>query len=196
MVNKIFVLITVLLSFASCELDSFLFNPEKLDSYKLLGNIIPDSLLELVSLNSNGNTIYGYWVSSSGEHPGMTILYCHGNKHNIDEYWDRVMILHQLGLNIFIFDYRGFGMSEGESSEKGLFEDAEAALNYTLSRPETSVDSLCIYGYSLGSVSSIHLAANVINPLCLISEAPFASANSLTQGSLVLDIQSPMANRW
>ncbi len=56
----------------------------------------------------------------------------------------------------------------------------------------TIQDSLCFYGYSLGNVASIYLAAQIQNPLCLFSEAPFASANSLTQGSVVLDVQP----RW
>ena len=170
------------------SLDSFLFNEEKLDRYALPGNTIPDSLLEFVSFDSGGNTLYGYWVASDGARPGITMLYCHGNKHNIDEYWDRVMLLHELGMNIFIFDYRGFGMSQGESSEDGLYADGEAALNYLLSRSEVHADSICFYGYSLGNVVSIYLASAVFDPLCLIAEAPFASANSLTQGSTVLDI--------
>ena len=177
---------------ASCTLDSNLFNPEEVDAYQLPGNTIPANLIEEVELDSDGNKIYGFWVSSSGERPGLTILYCHGNKHNIDEYWDRVMLLHELGVNIFIFDYRGYGKSEGESSEAGLYADSEAALEYVENRPEYDSDSLCFYGYSLGNVASIYLAAEIQDPLCLFSEAPFASANSLTQGSLVLDIQP----RW
>ncbi|MCK5086393.1 MAG: alpha/beta hydrolase [Melioribacteraceae bacterium] len=177
---------------ASCTLDSNLFNPEEVDAYQLPGNTIPANLIEEVELDSDGNKIYGFWVSSSGERPGLTILYCHGNKHNIDEYWDRVMLLHELGVNIFIFDYRGYGKSEGESSEAGLYADSEAALEYVKGRPEYNSDSLCFYGYSLGNVASIYLAAEIQDPLCLFSEAPFASANSLTQGSLILDIQP----RW
>ena len=177
------------LMIASCTLDEHLFNPQEIEEYHLPGNTIPSNLIEEVVLNSKGNTIYGFWISSSGERSGITFLYCHGNKHNIDEYWDRVMLLHDLGVNVFIFDYRGYGKSEGESSEKGLFEDSETALNYVRNRPEYFPDSLCYYGYSLGTVASIYLAAEIQDPLCLFSEAPFASANSLIQGSLILDIQ-------
>jgi len=185
-------LILLIIILSSCELDSFLFNPEKVDTYQLPGNTIPPNLIEEVSLDSDGNNIYGIWVSSDGTRPGITILYCHGNKHNIDEYWDRVMLLHELGVNVFIFDYRGYGKSEGDPSEEGLFADGRAALDYVQSRAEYDADSLCYYGYSLGNVASIYLAAEIQDPLCLFSEAPFASANSLTQGSLVLDVQP----RW
>jgi fermentation-respiration switch protein FrsA (DUF1100 family) len=180
------------LLFTTCSLDDNLFNAEKIESYNLPGNTIPENLITEVTLNSEGNNIYGIWVSSNGERSGITILYCHGNKHNIDEYWDRVMLFHKLGVNVFIFDYQGFGKSEGEPSEKGLYSDSEAALEYVQSRAEYNPDSLCFYGYSLGNVASIYLAAQIQNPLCLFSEAPFASANSLTQGSVVLDVQP----RW
>ena len=173
----------------ACDLDSFLFNNTEIDHYSLPGNTIPDSLIEQVTFQSEGNTLYGYWIDSNGSRPGLTLLYCHGNKHNIDEYWDRMMMLHELGVNLFIFDYRGFGLSEGESSESGLYADGEAALEHVLSRGILP-DSLVIYGYSLGNVVSIYLCAETVDPLCLFAECPFASANSLTQGSLILDIPS------
>ena len=177
-----------ILFFTACSLDDNLFNPKEIDSYTLPGNTIPDSLITEVTLNSEGNNIYGIWVASNGERAGITMLYCHGNKYNIDEYWGRVMLFHKLGVNVFIFDYQGFGKSEGEPSEEGLYSDSKAALEYVKSRTEYNPDSLCFYGYSLGNVASIYLAAEIQEPLCLFSEAPFASANSLIQGSLVLDI--------
>lgn len=185
---KIFIFILLPVFLSSCELGSNLFNPESLNSYSLPGNNIPDSLITEVSFSSGGNTLYGFWVKSGGERPGITILYCHGNKHNIDEYWDRVMLFHEIGVNVFVFDYRSFGKSTGECSEKGLYEDGIAALNYVKTRPEYNADSLILYGYSLGNVVSIYLASQVINPRRLFSEAPFASANSLTQGALDIDI--------
>jgi fermentation-respiration switch protein FrsA (DUF1100 family) len=181
-------LILILMLSPGCmTMDNFLFNAETLDHYALPGNTIPDSLLERVTLTSGGNRIYGYWVASDGRRPGITILYSHGNRHNIDEYWDRVMMLHDLGVNVFIYDYRGFGMSEGESSEEGIHADAEAALAYVRSHAVPD-DSLCLYGFSLGNVPTIYLASSKVTPRCVISESPFASANSLTQSGAGLDL--------
>ncbi len=172
---------------SGCTLDAFLFNPERVDAYRLPGNTIPDNLIEEVTFRSGEFTLHGIWVRSNGVRPGITLLYCHGNKRNIDEYWDRVMFLHRLGVNLFIFDYRGFGRSQGESaSEVSLLEDGEAALDYVLSRPEVIPDSVGYYGYSLGAVVAIYLAAAKRNPLFLVAESPFASAASLAQGSLNL----------
>ncbi|PKL89532.1 MAG: hypothetical protein CVV23_04780 [Ignavibacteriae bacterium HGW-Ignavibacteriae-2] len=181
-------LVIGIIGLSSCDFDDFLFNEKELSKYQLPGNKIPETKIEEAKFKSGDNTLFGYWIKSNGAEPNITLLYCHGNKYNIDNYWDRVNIFYELGVNVFIFDYRGFGMSEGKSSEKSLYEDAEAALDYILSRKEVERDSICFYGYSLGNVASIQLAADVFNPLCLVAESPFASANSLTQSSLVLDI--------
>lgn len=188
--KKIILYISLFVAIAAqgCDMDSFLFNDKKISAYKLPGNNIPDSLIKQVTFKSGGNTLYGYWVKGENYFNSFTILYCHGNKDNIDNYWDRVMYLHELGVNVFIFDYRGFGLSEGTSSEEGLHEDAAAAWNFIKSNYGVKSYSLILYGYSLGNVASIYLAAEVVKPMALIAEAPFASANSLTQGSLVLDI--------
>ena len=180
----------LLLAIAGCNLDAFLFNNRSIEAYRLPGNTIPMNLIEPVTLPSGGTTLYGFWVSSAGGRPGITLIYFHGNKHDIDEYWDRVMFLHDAGVNVFVFDYRGFGRSEGTPTETGLYADAEAALAYVLARPGVSPDSIGLYGYSLGNVPSIYLAAERFNPLFLIAESPFASANSLTQASLSLDVST------
>lgn len=179
--------LAVCFTVSACTLDSFLFNEQGLQQYQLPGNTIPGGLIQEVTLLSGGYTLYGFWVRSNGVRPGVTILYCHGNKHNIDEYWDRVMFLHELGVNVFIFDYRGFGRSQGKStSEAGLLADGDAALAYVLSRLDVNPDSVGLYGFSLGNVVSIYLATQRFVPGFLVAEAPFASAASLAQGSVNL----------
>jgi fermentation-respiration switch protein FrsA (DUF1100 family) len=172
------------------EMDSFLFNTETLDRYHP-PETLPDSLLEHVTFESEGNTLHGYWVRSVGARSGTVVLYCHGNKHNMDEYWDRVELLHRLGVTVFTFDYRGYGLSEGTSSEAGMHADADAALA-TVRAGGFVADSTVLYGYSLGNVASIHLAADRIRPRALLVESAFASATALVQGGTVLDFPS----RW
>lgn len=186
--KSLLLLLLSLLSLGCMEMDPFLYNTEKLDHYTLPGNMIADSLIEPVMLTSGGNALYAYFVRSNGARPGVTILYCHGNADNIDKYWDRVMMLHTLGVNVLIFDYRGYGMSEGESSEQGLHEDGESALAYLHSRADVNGDSICYYGFSLGCVPAIYLSAEKEPPLRLFLEAPFASANSITQSGTALDL--------
>ena len=187
---RILLVIAAALASSACEMDGFLFNTEALDRYSPPASI-PDSLLEKVTFTSDGNTLHGYWIRSDGSRPGLAILYCHGNKHNMDAYWDRIEFLRTLGADIFTFDYRGFGLSEGSSSQEGMYADAEAALALVMADGFIA-DSLVLYGFSLGNVASIHLAANRITPRALIAESPFASSTSLVQGATVLDFPA----RW
>jgi pimeloyl-ACP methyl ester carboxylesterase len=173
---------------SSCKLDNLLFNTKKLSSYSISSCVIPDSMREFVSLQSMGNPIYGFFVKSGGGNSDKTILYCHGNKESIEAYWDRVELLYEGGYNVFIFDYQGFGMSGGEASEEALHADGRAALSYVLGRPDVISKNVIFYGYSLGAVVAIELAAKVRQPRTLICESPFASGAALVQSGTLIDI--------
>lgn len=173
----------------SCSLDPFLFNPQPLDHYDLPTDVIPASQRTLYTFESGGHTLYGVWiVPPDSVAMGYSVFYCHGNKDNIDEYWDRVELLYMLGLRVFIFDYRGFGRSEGKPSISGLAADGRAALSFVRDSLHVDTTKLVFYGYSLGNVVSIDLAARVMTPLCLVAEAPFASTETLFQEAAPLDL--------
>jgi hypothetical protein len=139
---------------------------------------------------SQGKKIYGVFVKSNGTHDSITVLYCHGNRDHLQYYWDRVELIYRMGFNVFIFDYQGYGMSEGTTSESGLYSDGRAALAYLRSRPEVLSSNVVFYGFSLGNVVSIDLAANVFTPKAIVAEAPFASSSTLVQSGTLLDIPS------
>jgi uncharacterized protein len=182
------VIIVALLLLQSCKLDSMLFNTKKLTSYALSSKVIPDSMRTFVTITSRGNTIYGFFVRSQGTHPDGTILYCHGNLESIEPYWERVELLYRAGYNVFIFDYEGYGMSEGECSEEALYADGRAALAYVRSRPDVQPAHIVFYGWSLGAVVAIDLAARISTPRVLICESPFASGDALVQSGTLIDI--------
>lgn len=174
---------------AGCfDLDDSLFNRKQLSSYKLSTAVIPESQREFVELHSQGKKIYGYFVTSNGAHPDITILYCHGNKDHLQFYWDRVELLYRTGCNVFIFDYQGFGMSEGTPSEGALYADGHSALEYLLGRPGVNRSGIVFYGFSLGNVVTFNLGATEFTPKEIIAEAPFASADVLVQSGTLLDI--------
>jgi fermentation-respiration switch protein FrsA (DUF1100 family) len=185
--KRAFLLLCLL--FSSCSLDSFLFNEEKLDHYDLRTDIIPATRRELITFDSEGNTLYGFYVAPPESLDlGLTVLYCHGNKHHLGEYWDRVELFYRMGLRCFIFDYRGFGMSEGTSTEASLHADGRAAWQFLQDSRHVASDSLVFYGYSLGNVVSIYLAADVDTPRALIAEAAFANGEALLQSATLLDL--------
>jgi uncharacterized protein len=173
----------------SCSLDNFLANEKKLDHYTLSTEIIPEDKREMVTFSSEGHKLYGFWVQPPvWPTSRYAVLYCHGNKDNIEEYWNRVERFYEMGVSCFIFDYRGFGMSEGTPSAKGLYADGHAALAYVRDSLGIPDDRIVLYGFSLGNVVAIDLANLMENPRALIAEAPFASADALLQTSVPLDL--------
>jgi pimeloyl-ACP methyl ester carboxylesterase len=205
----------------SClRLDSFLFEPTRvegeyfdpadMDSSWHVRWIIPDSLIEPVTLlGLDSNRVYGFFVRQpSGEgtrDQGLgirprpqnpdprpsevtTVIYNHGRGENINRYWGRVELLWEAGCNVFIYDYEGYGMSEGSPSGAACYADAEAALEYILSRPDVT-DSMVVYhAWSIGSFVACHLAADIRSPRCLILENPMASMSALAKEGAVLEI--------
>lgn len=93
-----------------------------------------------------------------------TIVLFHGNAGNIGQ---RLMIAHYFytfcACNVFMVEYRGFGLSEGSPSEKGFYLDAEAAINHLLSRQDIDTTKIIPYGQSIGGAVVI----NLVRPICL-----------------------------
>src|SRR5512134_443700 len=75
----------------------------------------------------DGLKLHGWFLKAQGE-PEGTILVLHGNAENLSTHVNGVLWLVDEGYNIFIFDYRGYGRSEGTPTIAGVHVDAEAAL--------------------------------------------------------------------
>lgn len=189
-----------LLLLSCLALDSFLFEPTKVDEYfrpadmdtawHVRGNVIPESLVEAVTLTSSGgNRIYGFLAKqASGRDSTATIIYCHGNAENINRYWGRVELLWEMGFQVFIFDYQGYGKSEGTPSGEALYSDGRAALEFCLGRDDVAESLLVYYGWSLGGFVATYLAADSIAPLGLILETPMASVSAIAKEGAVFDV--------
>ena len=76
--------------------------------------------------------LHGWFVPAKESH--ITVLFCHGNGGNIGHRLDKIKFFNELGVNVFIFDYRGYGKSQGMPSELGLYKDAEAAFKFLKAR--------------------------------------------------------------
>lgn len=127
---------------------------------------------DVTFVTTDGLRLHGWYVPGSG---AVTVLWFHGNAGNIGT---RVPWLHDLhratGFAIFLFDYRGYGRSEGRPSEAGLYRDADAALAHLHADPRVDPDRVVYLGRSLGSAIAIELATRR-PPLALVLEAPFPS---------------------
>lgn len=121
--------------------------------------------------------LHGWWIP----HPKArgTLLYCHGNGANIANRINLCADLHALGVNVFIFDYRGYGRSKGRPSEQGTYRDARAAYEVVRARYEDAEQPpVVVYGASLGGPIAAQVALD--KPVRgLVVEASFPSAVEL-----------------
>ena len=86
------------------------------------------------------------------------LLFFHGNAGNISHRLESLKIFHDLGLSVLIFDYRGYGLSEGKPSEQGTYRDAEAVWRYLTEERGVPPDEIVIFGRSLGASIAAYLA--------------------------------------
>jgi len=131
---------------------------------------------EVTFQTSDDIELHGWHVPADSAH--LTVLYFHGNAGNISGRLETIQLLHELGLNVFIFDYRGYGKSEGSPSEQGTYRDAEAAWNYLRSDKNIANSSIVIMGRSLGGSVAAWLAAQK-SPAASVIESTFTSATDL-----------------
>jgi len=115
--------------------------------------------------------LHGWFLPGTPERP--LLLFCHGNAGNISHRLDNLRLLHRLGLNVFIFDYRGYGHSEGQASEAGTYDDARGALGWLQQRRQPG-QPIVYFGRSLGAAVALQLAVET-PPAGLILETPFTS---------------------
>ncbi len=113
---------------------------------------------EVFFATEDGVRLHGWYVPHDGS--STTLLWFHGNAGNISHRLDNLALLHdRVGVNIFIFDYREYGKSEGEISKAGTFRDAFAAFGYLCSRPDLDPSRIVLFGRSLGTALATALAA-------------------------------------
>jgi fermentation-respiration switch protein FrsA (DUF1100 family) len=131
---------------------------------------------ENVYFNSrDGTRLHGWFVPAQGK-PKATIVYFQGTTKNISANYSNVDWLPPAGYNVFAFDYRGYGESEGEPDRQGVHDDALAALDYISARKDTGTDKLVILGQSLGGAIAIVAAAERKQDIrAVIIESAFSS---------------------
>ncbi len=134
---------------------------------------------EDIYLDTEDGAKLNAWLIPAGGSE-YTILFCHGNGGNISHRLEKILILNQLGLDVFIFDYRGYGKSSGRPSERGLYRDAHAVHNYLISEKRILPERVILYGESLGGAVAVDLAAKK-SVRALIIESAFTSAKDMAK---------------
>lgn len=123
-------------------------------------------------ITSDGITLNGRYVY--GNSKKATVLYCHGNGGNISWLIESYRMFNEMGFNLFAFDYRGYGLSGGEPSVEGTYEDVEAAWKYLTEERKTDPLMIVIWGRSMGGPIAAHCAA-IHNAGAFVAESTFTS---------------------
>ncbi len=152
-----------------CQSD-YIYFPESL--YLVDPSFLGLEFEEIVFETEDRIKLFGWYMPSQST--DSILLYCHGNAGNISHRLDTIKIFYDLGISVFIFDYRGYGKSEGQPTEHGTYEDAIAAWNYLTETRLVDPARVIIFGRSLGGSIAAWLAQDKL-PAGLILESTFTS---------------------
>ena len=142
-----------------------------------------------VSITTADNVALHAWFIPH-PHEQAVVLFCHGNAGNISHRLSTIETLHDLKLSVFLFDYRGYGKSEGKITETGSYLDAQAAWQYLTKTRHYHPDQIIIWGRSLGAAIAANLAAQY-KTKGVILESTFTSIPNLAA-----DLYPLLPVRW
>lgn len=127
---------------------------------------------DLTLTTSDGVAISAWYIPH--DRPRGSVIFCHGNAGNMADRLHDVKLLHAMGVNVLIFDYRGYGTSEGKPGEQGTYEDAVAAWDHLVDTRGELPERIALFGRSLGGGVAIELARRR-SPGALIVESTFTN---------------------
>lgn len=127
---------------------------------------------DVYAKTEDGETLHGWFIPA--DEARVTLLFCHGNAGNISHRLESIALFNSLGLNVLIFDYRGYGQSTGSISEQGLYHDIDATWRELTDKRGIKADKIVVFGRSLGAAVASQLATRV-RPGGVILESAFAS---------------------
>ncbi len=175
LISLIIFAVTLVLVVRYLEMTS-VFYPEKKISYN--PSMLGLSYEDIYFKTEDGVTLNGWLVKAPGAK--TTVIFFHGNAGNIGDRVKKLLLYHQLGVNIFIVDYRGYGKSEGKPTEKGLYLDALAAYDYIQSRQDVSKEHIVVHGASLGGAAATYVV-NKRPVAALILDSTFSNATDMAK---------------
>jgi hypothetical protein len=126
----------------------------------------------------DGVRLHGWWIADP--QPRGTILYCHGSSGSIAHRADVFRRLARLRMNLFAFDYRGYGRSAGVPSERGLYTDVRAAYDHLAGELAQSPERIVLFGHSLGGAVAIEAATERV-AAGLVVEASFTDLKDMAR---------------
>jgi len=102
----------------------------------------------------DGTRLSGWFLPAAGK-PIGTVIHFHGNAQNMSAHYAYARWMVPEGFNVFVFDYRGYGQSEGKPGRRGIYKDCVAAIRYVRSRKDMDPDKIVLFGQSLGGALAL-----------------------------------------
>ncbi|MBD2460331.1 alpha/beta hydrolase [Oscillatoria sp. FACHB-1407] len=140
-----------------------------------------DVWIPIVNHTGRSEFLHGWWIPAQ-QPEAPVILYFHHNAVNMGANVSQALQFQQLGYTVLLFDYRGFGQSQGAfPTESQVYEDAEAAWDYLTEEKLIPPSQIIIYGHSIGGAIAINLATKHPDSAALIVQNSFTSMREMTQ---------------
>lgn len=177
-------LIIVVLSFSLIGCSNVFFFPyhEHVQTPERLGLKYEDVYFNA----SDGTHLHGWFLPATGRALG-TILFLHGNAENVSTHIMSVRWLPERGFNVFLLDYRGYGVSAGKPTLAGVQDDVDSALKMLLARPGVDAARIVVFGQSLGGAIAIYNVAHSPHRghiRALVVESAFSGYRRITREKL------------
>ena len=170
----------------------FIYFPSRAHEATPAGLGLPSEEVRLTA--EDGVRLHGWFLPVRGAR--WTVLLSHGNAGNISHRLDRTLFLQtRLGASVLLYDYRGYGKSEGSPDERGTYRDARAAFRYLVEQRQVPPERLVLFGESLGSAVSLDLALS--HPAAaLVLEAPFTSVRDMARTTIFFPLAPFVRTRY
>lgn len=154
------------------------FHPEREDTLWKM----PEGGADVWFTGRSGERLHGWYVRAQKvetEQEAPTVIYFHGNGGNINTVGWLGEALSKRGFNVLLFDYRGYGRSQGSvRDERAIYEDADAAYDYVVGERGVRPGQLVLYGQSLGTTAATDLASRRACGV-LVLESGLSSASDM-----------------
>lgn len=141
---------------------------------------------EVTFPSADGTRLHGWFCPAQGGPAKGTVVHLHGNAQNLTAHAAFVAWLPEAGYNLFVWDYRGYGQSEGSAERRGILKDAEAAFSFVRTIPEVNGAELYVIGQSLGGATAVSLLGRVKQPgvRAVVIDSAFASYRRLARETI------------
>lgn len=164
--------------------NSLFYYPDRVDYEPRLLESVPHE--EVWMASTDGLRLNGWFLKARGEARG-TIVFLHGNAQNLTSHVAYVNWLPAAGYNVLIVDYRGFGLSSGTPTRRGVLDDARTAWFYARQRADINPEKMILFGQSLGGAVAIALAGGEKLPglKAVIVDSAFSSYGRIAREKLL-----------